>query len=101
MNGTETFTDGAIKGHNVKLVKATEAADGYAGNIEHYKCSTCGKLFADKAATQELSESDIIVTGGTDWGTIVLIAVAVVAGIAVLGGAAVLVIVLVKKKKAK
>ena len=101
MNGVETFADGAVKGHNVKLIKATEAADGYAGNIEHYKCSTCGKLFADKAATQELSESDVILTGGINWLTIVLIAVAIVGGIAVIGGAAVIVIVVVKKKKSK
>ena len=29
------------------------------GNIEHYKCTTCGKLFSDENGTEELTKEDV------------------------------------------
>ena len=99
-NGTETFADGEVKGHNLKAVKALEATETTDGCIAHYVCAKCGKLFADKAGSEELSKADVTIlsTASQQQQTTILI-VAIVAGVLVLGaGAAVLIIVLKKKK---
>lgn len=49
------------KGHSLIHHAAAAAACGVAGNIEYWQCETCGKLFADEAATQEKTESEILI----------------------------------------
>ena len=44
--------------HSLTLVPAKSATCTERGNIKHYVCS-CGKMFADKNATVELSESNV------------------------------------------
>jgi len=100
-NGTETFSDGAVKGHNLKAVKPVEATDYQNGNIAHFKCSKCGKVFADKNGEQELSMADVIIvsTAAAKQQMIITI-VAIAAGVLILGGGAVALVIISKKKKA-
>lgn len=101
-NGTETFTDGEVKGHTLKAVKAKEATETTDGNIAHWKCTKCGKLFADKDGTQELNESQVIIpnlAAELQRQRTILI-VSIVAGVVVLAGGAVALILILKKKKA-
>ena len=78
-NGTEVFSDGEVKGHTLKTVKATETT------LEHYKCSKCGKIFADKAGTEEVSLADVTIGAGAQNQQTIII-VAIVAGVLILGG---------------
>ena len=58
-------------GHTHSLVKvdAVAATCEKDGNIEYYKCESCGKLYKDAAATQELTlEETVIPATGHDWG---------------------------------
>ncbi len=45
--------------HSLIKVEAKEPQDGISGNIEHYACSVCGKLFADEAAARELTVDEV------------------------------------------
>jgi hypothetical protein len=101
-NGTETFTDGEVKGHSTKAVKAKEATDTSDGCIAHYKCTKCGKLFADKAGTQELTEDQVIIpsTGAEKQRQMIITIVCIAAGVVLVAAAVVIVIIVVKKKKA-
>ena len=101
-NGTETFTDGEIKGHTLKAVKAVDATETKDGNIAHWKCTKCGKLFADKAGTQELTEDQVIIpnTGAELQRQRIILIVAISAGVLVLAGGAAALIIVLKKKKA-
>jgi hypothetical protein len=101
-NGTETFTDGEVKGHSTKAVKAREATETTDGNIAHYKCTKCGKLFADKAGTQELTESQVIIpsTGAEKQKQMIITIVCVAAGVLLVASGAVVLIIVLKKKKA-
>ncbi len=58
----DTYTDNIISspGHTLTKVEAVPATCTTTGKKEHYKCSSCGKLFADDTATVEWSESDIV-----------------------------------------
>lgn len=100
-NGTETFTDGEVKGHTLKAVKAKEATETQDGNIAHWKCSKCGKLFADKQGTQELTADQVIIpnlSAELQRRQTIMI-VCIVAGVVVLAGGAVALILILKKKK--
>ena len=99
-NGTETFSDGAVKGHTLKAVKAVEATETEDGNIAHFKCSKCGKLFADKNGEQELSLADvrILSTANQNQQTLIVI-IAIIAAVVILGGGAIALVVILKKKK--
>ena len=102
-NGTETFIDGDVKGHNLKLVKAVEATETTSGNIEHYKCTKCGRLYADKAGTKELTEEDVIIlsTAEAERRQMIITITSIAVGGAILAAVAiVLVIVIIKRKKA-
>ncbi len=46
-------------GHKIKKVKAKKASVDAAGNVEHYTCETCGKLFSDETAQKEVSKSEV------------------------------------------
>ena len=54
---TETITK---YGHSIVPVAAKMPTKTEAGNIAHYKCTRCGKLFSDEAGKNPLSESDVI-----------------------------------------
>ncbi len=47
--------------HSLTKVEAKEPKDGISGNIEHYACAGCGKLFADENATEELTAEDVAI----------------------------------------
>ena len=101
-NGTETFVDGEVKGHTLKLVKAKDATETQDGNIAHYKCSKCGKLFADKAGTEELTADQVIIPNlaAEIQRRQTIMIVCIVAGVLVLAGGATALIIILKKKKA-
>jgi len=100
-NGTETFSDGAVKGHTLKAVKPVDATDTTDGNIAHFVCGKCGKLFADKAGTQELSKADVIIPStAAQTQQMIITIVAIAAGVLILGGGAVAFVIISKKKKA-
>ena len=101
-NGTETFVSGDVKGHFMQAVKAVEATETTNGNIAHWKCTRCGKLFADKEGTQELTASQVIILSfaAERQRQQIITIVSIVAGILVLAGGAVAAILIVKKKKA-
>ena len=100
-NGTETFVDGDVKGHTLKAVKAVAATETKDGNIAHYKCTKCGKLFADKQGTQELTEAQVVIPNlaAEMQRKQTIMIVCIVAGVVVLAGGAVALIIIVKKKK--
>lgn len=49
------------KGHSLKKVAAKAATVDAAGNIEHWQCTECKKLFADAAGTTEIAKKDTVV----------------------------------------
>ena len=63
--GTEEITqEDTIKialGHDPKKVEAKEATCSEAGNIEHYACSRCEKLFSDEEGKTEIAKEDTVV----------------------------------------
>ena len=48
-------------GHTLEKVEAKEATVNEEGNIEYYKCSVCGKLFADAEGKTELNPEDVVI----------------------------------------
>ena len=63
-NGTETFTAGEPRGHNIVAVAAKEPTETENGCIAHFYCKTCKKYFADAEGKVELKESDVILLSG-------------------------------------
>ena len=58
--------------HTLQKIEATEATCTTSGNKEYYKCETCGHFFADEAATQEVTEGDMIIPArGHDYANLV------------------------------
>lgn len=98
-NGTKTFLDGAVKGHNLEKVAAVEATKTENGNKEYWVCKSCGKLFADAASQVELTENEIITAyagaESMNWVMVLCTCVSVI----ILAGTTVAVIVIQKKKK--
>mgnify|MGYP002550839691 CR=1 FL=1 len=47
--------------HDLQVVAAIPATCASAGNIEHYHCTDCGKLFNDSNGTQELTAADVTI----------------------------------------
>ncbi len=82
--------------HSLTKVEAKEPQNGISGNEEHYVCSGCGKLFADEAASVELTASDVVIpVPGNTLLTIALFALAA----AILAAAIVGILILCRKKK--
>ena len=69
--GTTVTTQEAVmiakKGHILSKIDAKEAACTDAGNNEYWTCITCGKLYSDSDANNEINETDIVIaaTGHT------------------------------------
>ena len=61
--GTVTVaqTEVAAKGHKLTKVEASDATYFAAGNIEHYTCEGCDKLFADAEGKEELAATDVVI----------------------------------------
>ena len=58
--------------HTLQKIEAKEATCTTPGNKEYYKCETCGHFFADAAATQEVTEGDMIIpASGHDYANLV------------------------------
>ncbi len=51
----------AAKGHSTKEVAAVEATCTEVGNIEHFECEVCHKLYADAEGEKELTAEEIVV----------------------------------------
>ena len=49
-----------IPTHEMVHVEATASTCSVQGNIEHWYCSKCGKLFADENGKTELTEKDVL-----------------------------------------
>ena len=58
--------------HTLQKIEAKEATCTTSGNKEYYKCETCGHFFADEAATNEVTEGDMIIpASGHDYANLV------------------------------
>lgn len=47
--------------HKLEKVARIEATKTSTGNIEHYKCTVCGKLFSDAAGSKELTLAEVTI----------------------------------------
>lgn len=57
--------------HITTLVPATLKTCTTDGNIEHYKCNVCGDLFADAGAVNSLTEEQVKIPAGHEYGDLV------------------------------
>lgn len=51
----------APTGHNLKKINQKTATCTEAGNIEYYKCSSCGKIYKDAEGTREITLSNTVI----------------------------------------
>lgn len=93
-NGTETFTYGEPLGHRMVEVPGVEPTNETDGNIAHWKCTTCKKLFADANGTQELTTDDVFLMN-LSAKTMLIVGLCVGGGILVI--AAVVIVILAKR----
>lgn len=59
---TRTVADISEKGHSLIPVEEVPATETEAGVKAHWKCSECGRLFADAEGRQEVSEEDLVLS---------------------------------------
>lgn len=57
--------------HTTTLVPATPKTCTTDGNVEHYKCNVCGDLFADAGAVNQLTEGQVKIPAGHEYGDLV------------------------------
>ena len=57
--------------HTTTLVPATPKTCTTDGNIEHYKCNVCGDLFADAGVVNQLTEGQVKIPAGHEYGDLV------------------------------
>ena len=57
--------------HTTTLVPATPKTCTTDGNIEHYKCNVCGDLFADAGGVNSLTEEEVKIPAGHEYGDLV------------------------------
>ena len=57
--------------HITTLVPATLKTCTTDGNIEHYKCNVCGDLFEDAGAVKSLTEEQVKIPAGHEYGDLV------------------------------
>lgn len=57
--------------HTTTLVPATPKTCTTDGNKEHYKCNVCGDLFADAGAVNQLTEGQVKIPAGHEYGNLV------------------------------
>ncbi len=61
IESTSALTLGESVGHQLVKVAAKNATITADGNIEHWRCGCCGKLFADAAGQQELTADEVTI----------------------------------------
>lgn len=61
IEATSALTLGESVGHQLVKVAAKNASITADGNIEHWRCGRCGKLFADAAGQQELTADEVTI----------------------------------------
>jgi DNA-directed RNA polymerase subunit RPC12/RpoP len=57
--------------HSITLVPKTPKTCTTDGNIEHYKCNVCGDLFADARGVNVLTEEQVKIPAGHEYGDLV------------------------------
>ena len=57
--------------HTTTLVPATPKTCTTDGNIEHYKCNVCGDLFEDAGGVNSLTEEQVKIPAGHEYGDLV------------------------------
>ena len=57
--------------HSITLVPATPKTCTTDGNIEHFKCNVCGDLFADAGGVNSLTEEQVKIPAGHEYGDLV------------------------------
>ena len=57
--------------HSISLVPATPETCTTDGNKEHFKCNVCGDLFADAGGANSLTEEDVKIPAGHEYGDLV------------------------------
>ena len=57
--------------HTTTLVPETPKTCTTDGNIEHYKCNVCGDLFKDAGAVNSLTEEQVKIPAGHEYGDLV------------------------------
>lgn len=57
--------------HTTTLVPEKPKTCTTDGNIEHYKCNVCGDLFADAGAVNQLTEGQVKIPAGHEYGDLV------------------------------
>ena len=57
--------------HATTLIPATPKTCTTDGNIEHYKCNVCGDLFEDAGAVKSLTEEQVKIPAGHEYGDLV------------------------------
>ena len=57
--------------HSISLVPATPKTCTTDGNKEHYKCNVCGDLFADVGGVNSLTEEQVKIPAGHEYGDLV------------------------------
>ena len=57
--------------HNTVKVPAKAKSCTENGNIEHFKCTVCNGLFSDAGAVNSLTEEQVVIAAGHEYGTIV------------------------------
>ena len=57
--------------HSISLVPETPNTCTTDGNIAHYKCNVCGDLFADAGGVNSLTEEEVKIPAGHEYGDLV------------------------------
>lgn len=57
--------------HSITLVPATPKTCTTDGNKEHFKCNVCGDLFADAGGVNSLTEEQVKISAGHEYGDLV------------------------------
>ena len=57
--------------HTTTFVTKTPKTCTTDGNIEHYKCNVCGDMFADAGAVNQLTEEQVKIPAGHEYGDLV------------------------------
>ena len=60
-SGISGYMNITVKAHNIVSVAAKSPTKTEPGNIAHYICNKCGKLFGDAAGKTPLTEADVII----------------------------------------
>ena len=57
--------------HTTSVVEAVARTCTTDGNFKHYKCTSCDGLFADAGATQNLTEAEVKISAGHEYGDLI------------------------------